>query len=105
MRTSRRGRGCSTWISHLPPEVSYGEVVGLGLNREELAANPRLTRFVVHNLNTRPALPFADGSFDAAGLAVSIDYLTHPVTVLRDLRPDAVHGLAMTFTPSRRSAA
>src|SRR5439155_461961 len=32
----------SSWVSHLPPEVAYRKVVGLGMNRDELAANPRL---------------------------------------------------------------
>lgn len=92
----------SSWVSHLPPEVEYAEVVGLGLNREELAANPRLTRFVVHNLNAQPALPFADGSFGAAGIAVSVDYLTEPVAVLRDLRRVLTPGAPVVITFSNR---
>ncbi|MCS7012417.1 MAG: methyltransferase domain-containing protein [Chloroherpetonaceae bacterium] len=75
----------SSWVSHLPEEISYRRVVGLGMNREELAANPRLTEFVVHNLNTNPKLPFGDEEFDAAGICVSIDYLIDPIAVLRDL--------------------
>lgn len=75
----------SSWISHLPPEVAYRRVVGLGLNRAELAENPRLSRFVVQNLNTEPRLPFADCEFGGAGIAVSVDYLIEPVAVLRDL--------------------
>ena len=34
----------SSWVSHLPPEIAYAEVIGHGMNPEELAANPRLTR-------------------------------------------------------------
>ncbi len=75
----------SSWISHLPPEVAYGRVVGLGMNEAELRRNERLTSYVVQNLNTNPALPFADGEFDGAGITVSVDYLTQPVAVLRDL--------------------
>ena len=75
----------SSWVSHLPPEVDYRRVVGLGLNRAELGRNERLTSFVVQNLNTDPSLPFADDEFDGAGITVSIDYLTDPVAVLRDL--------------------
>ena len=75
----------SSWISHLPAEIQYPHVAGLGMNREELAANPRLHRFVVHDLNQHPLLPFDDASFDAATICVSIDYLTDPVAVLRDL--------------------
>ena len=90
----------SSWISHLPPEARYRRVVGLGMNRAELAANERLTERVVQNLNQVPRLPFGDGEFDAAGLCVSIDYLTDPVAVLRDtarvLRPGAP--LVVTFS-------
>ncbi len=90
----------SSWVSHLPPEVAYARVVGLGMNRAELAANPRLAAFVVHNLNAAPRLPFADGEFDAAGLCVSIDYLADPVSVLREtarvLRPGGP--LVVTFS-------
>jgi len=74
----------SSWISHLPPEVEYGRVVGLGMNGAELAKNSRLESFVVHDLNRNPALPFASGEFDAATLCVSIDYLTQPRLVLQD---------------------
>src|SRR5215831_19343212 len=55
----------SSWISHLPPEIHYRHVTGLGMNREELAANPRLNRHVVHDLNQNPTLPFENASFDA----------------------------------------
>ncbi|WP_309570354.1 methyltransferase domain-containing protein [Deinococcus sp.] len=92
----------SSWISHLPPEVPYAQVVGLGLNHEELAANDRLSAFVVQNLNTSAGLPFGDGSFDAAGLTVSIDYLTDPVAVLRDLGRVLVPGGPVVITFSNR---
>ena len=31
----------SSWISHLPEEIQYSRVVGLGMNKEELEANSR----------------------------------------------------------------
>jgi len=90
----------SSWISHLPADVTYGRVIGLGMNRDELAANPRLESFVVQNLNTEPRLPWGDGEFDAAGICVSVDYLTRPVEVLREcgrvLRPGGP--LVITFS-------
>lgn len=92
----------SSWISHLPPDIDYPQVVGLGLNREELEGNPRLTGLVVQNLNTTPRLPFPDASFDAAGLAVSVDYLTDPVAVLRDLGRVLVPGGPVVITFSNR---
>jgi SAM-dependent methyltransferase len=75
----------SSWVSHLPPEVEYGRVVGLGMNEEELRRNPRLDAYVVQNLNAEPALPFDTGEFDGCGICVSIDYLTCPVEVLREV--------------------
>jgi len=76
----------SSWVSHLPPEIEYGDIVGHGMNAEELAANPRFTRWFVQDLNKNPQLPLADASFDAAMICVSIQYLQHPVAVLRDVR-------------------
>jgi SAM-dependent methyltransferase len=88
----------SSWVSHLPPEIDYGRVVGLGMNRVELASNPRLTSFLVHDLNRSPELPFADATFDAVMNAVSIQYLTSPVEVFasvgRVLRPGGLHVVA-----------
>jgi hypothetical protein len=75
----------SSWVSHLPPEIDYAEVIGHGMNAEELAANPRLNRWFIQNLNRDPRLPLADASIDAAMICVSIQYLQQSVTVLRDL--------------------
>jgi SAM-dependent methyltransferase len=75
----------SSWVSHLPAGVAYKRVVGLGMNAAELSRNPRLDASVVHDLNASPVLPFADASFDAATICVSIQYLTDPIGVLRDL--------------------
>ena len=90
----------SSWISHLPAESSFSRVAGIGMNREELARNPRLTECVVQNLNREPRLPFDDASFDAVINAVSIQYLTRPVEVFREcarvLRPGGLHLIAMS---------
>lgn len=81
----------SSWVSHLPEDVAYGRVAGLGMNAHELERNPRLTDFAVHDLNADPRLPYADASFDALLCAVSVQYLTRPVEVFADaarvLRP------------------
>lgn len=75
----------SSWISHLPEEVSYGRVSGLGMNAEELAANPKLDDWLVHNLNDTPVMPFEDSTFDAVMIVVSIQYLTKPMEVFQDI--------------------
>lgn len=77
--------------SHLRGTLRPAAVTGLGLNRGELDANPILGERVVHDLNERPSLPFADANFDAAICTVSVEYLTHPMEVFaevaRVLRP------------------
>ena len=83
----------SSWISHLPPEVDYAEVIGQGMNAEELRVNARLSRSFVQDLNRNPLLPLKSDSCDAALCCVGVQYLQHPVEVfaevLRVLRPGA----------------
>ena len=82
----------SSWRSHLPPTLEPRRVVGLGLNRAEMADNPALTDIVIHNVNRQLRLPFDDASFDGAVMTVSVQYLIHPIEVFaevaRVLRPE-----------------
>jgi len=83
----------SSYVSHLPADLPLAEVVGLGMNEQELRNNPQLTSHLIHDLNERPELPFADAAFDAAVCTVSVQYLTRPVEVFaevgRVLKPGA----------------
>ncbi|HLW69267.1 MAG TPA: class I SAM-dependent methyltransferase [Candidatus Binataceae bacterium] len=75
----------SSWRSHIPKELKPARVVGLGLNREEMSDNPALSEIVVHDVNREPRLPFADSSFDAALITVSVQYLTRPIEVFAEV--------------------
>ena len=75
----------SSWVSHLPPEIEYTEVIGHGMNAAELAANPQLSRWFIQNLNCNTQLPLADKSVDAAMICVSIQYLQQPIAALRGI--------------------
>jgi len=75
----------SSWVSHLPEEVRYEEVIGHGLNAQELAANPRLDRHWLQNLNTNLALPLPDNSVDAALIVAGWQYLQHPEAIATEL--------------------
>jgi hypothetical protein len=92
----------SSWVSHLPPEIGYAEVIGHGMNATELAANPRLTRWFVQNLNRDTKLPLADTSVDAAMICVSIQYLQQPVTLLREVRRVLRPGAPLVISFSNR---
>src|SRR6056297_3596454 len=71
----------------------YGDVVGLGLNADELHANPRVGSPVLFDLNRRAELPFEAASFDGAVCTVSVQYMTRPLdtfaSLARALRPGA----------------
>lgn len=75
----------SSWRSHLPEGFPKKRLVGLGLNEIEMRENPQLDEWVVHDLNAEPTLPFEDERFDAAVVTVSIQYLTRPVEVFREV--------------------
>lgn len=91
----------SSWISHLP-DVDYARVSGLGMNERELAANPRLTDAVVHDLNGDPRMPYEEAAFDRAVIAVSIQYLVRPLEVFRDLRRVLTPGGRVAVAMSHR---
>jgi SAM-dependent methyltransferase len=90
----------SSWVTHLlsPP----GELVVLGMNPAELAANALATERVVQDLNVKPALPFASGWFDAALCCVSIDYLIRPVEVLAEVARVLAEDAPVVITFSNR---
>ncbi|MGD9022687.1 MAG: methyltransferase domain-containing protein [Deltaproteobacteria bacterium] len=75
----------SSWRSHIPDSLKLESLVGLGLNTEEMENNPQLTRYVVHDLNADPELPFDDQTFDAVICTVSVEYMTHPFRVFLDV--------------------
>ena len=90
----------SCWVSHLPPEIPYRRVVGVGMDACELAENPFLDEWRVQDLNLDPHLPFADAEFDGAAICASVQYLARPSEVIREvgrvLRPGAP--LIVTFS-------
>ena len=81
----------SSWRSHLPDALHPVRLTGLGLNRDEMLDNPALSEIVVHNLNRESVMPFADATFDAVVMTVSVQYLIRPLATFADtgriLRP------------------
>lgn len=79
---------CSSWVSHIDKEIASKarRISGLGMNVKELEANPVLTDYVVQDLNQSPLLSkYEDSSFDIALCQLSIDYLTRPLEVLKEV--------------------
>ena len=92
----------SSWVSHLPDDSDYGEVFGHGMNSEELAANPQLSRWFVQNLNRDVVLPFDDRCFDAALCCVGVQYLQRPHDVFVEIRRVLVPGGPFVISFSNR---
>ncbi|XP_021646303.2 uncharacterized protein LOC110639597 [Hevea brasiliensis] len=77
---------CSSWVSHFPQGYKQDRIVGLGMNEDELKQNPVLTEYIVQDLNLNPELPFEDNSFDVITNVVSVDYLTKPLDIFKEMR-------------------
>lgn len=90
----------SSWISHFRQRPA--QLVALGMNEHELAANAMADRHVIHDLNVDPVLPFDDGAFDAVTCCVSVDYLTRPLNVFAEVRRVLVPGGVFVCTFSNR---
>ena len=75
----------SSWRSHLPADFVRERLIGLGLNAVELAENPQLDDRLVQDINTVRGLPFRDGCLHAVVITVSIQYITHPVEIFREV--------------------
>lgn len=92
----------SSWISHLPDDRDYAEVVGHGMNVDELVANPRLSRWFVQDLNRDPTLPLNENAFDAALCCVGVQYLQRPVAAFAEIRRVLVAGAPFVVSFSNR---
>ena len=92
----------SSYVSHLPPDINYARIAGLGMNAAELDANPRLTENVVQNLNVNQNLPFGADEFDGAVICVSVQYLVEPIAVFREIARVLKIGEPLVVTFSNR---
>ena len=88
--------------THIPEELQLKELVGLGMNEEELRGNPRLSSHVVHNVNANPELPFSNNRFDAVLCNASVEYMTRPLEVFADVARVLRPGGAFIVTFSHR---
>jgi SAM-dependent methyltransferase len=75
----------ASWESHLPASLQGVHLTGLGMNESELAANPDMEDYIVHDLNDNPVIPLKSGMFDAVICTASVEYLTQPYEVFEDV--------------------
>lgn len=70
--------------SHMPDNKNL-EVTGLGMNMAELEKNEQLAKRIIHDLNENQKLPFQDNSFDYVTCAMSVEYLSKPFEVFKEI--------------------
>ncbi len=75
----------SSWVSHLPSNISYKKVIGHGMNEAELSSNERLDSFFVQNLNKKQNIPIEDSSVDVGLIVAGWQYLQYPEKVSLEL--------------------
>ena len=92
----------SSWRSHWPPDHPKKRMVGLGLNAPEMADNPDLDEYVIHDLNRNPVLPFEAEAFDSVVITVSAQYLTRPVEIFQEINRVLKPGGTFIVTFSNR---
>jgi SAM-dependent methyltransferase len=75
----------SSYRSHMPASLVWTRLAGLGMNEVELRENDQLTDYDVKDVNADPVLPYDDATFDGAVVTVSVQYMTRPVEVFREV--------------------
>lgn len=95
----------SNWVGHLPPEIAYRRVAGIGTDACLMAENPFLDEWRVQNLNDSPVLPYPTGEFDGAAMCAAIQHLTRPAEVIREVGRVLKPGAPLIVTFSQRCLA
>ena len=68
----------SSWDSYLPKDKTYKEVIGHGLNEEELNKNKALNRYWIQNFNKNQKIPIKSKSIDYCLMVAAWQYLQYP---------------------------
>ena len=75
----------SSWDSYLPNEKNYKQVIGHGLNKDELEKNKQLNSFWVQNFNLNQKIPLDNNSVDYCLMVAAWQYLQYPETLSREI--------------------
>ena len=92
----------ASWDSHLEKKFSSSQLTVLGLNLEELKANPFANDHTVQDINENPYLPFKEESFDNIICTSSVEYLTKPREVFNEIARVLKSGGICVMTFSNR---
>ena len=75
----------SSWDSYLPEEKKYKQVIGHGLNKDELEKNKILNYFWTQNFNFNQKIPLDNSSIDYCLMVAAWQYLQYPENLTREI--------------------
>ena len=75
----------SSWGSYLPLEKTYKEVIGHGLNKDELKRNKSLNSYWVQNFNINQDIPLESRSVDYCLIVAAWQYLQYPENLTTEI--------------------
>ena len=75
----------SSWDSYLPSGKKYKQVIGHGLNREELEKNNILNSFWIQNFNLNQKIPLDSKSIDYCLMVAAWQYLQYPEALTKEI--------------------
>ena len=75
----------SSWDSYLPLDKNYKEVIGHGLNKEELERNNSLEKYWIQNFNKDQKIPLKNSSFDYCLIVAGWQYLQYPEFIAKEI--------------------
>ena len=75
----------SSWDSYLPKEKNYKQVIGHGLNKDELEKNKILNSFWVQNFNLDQKIPLDNSSINYCLMVAAWQYLQYPEALSREI--------------------
>jgi len=75
----------SSWDSYLPKDKNYKQVIGHGLNINELEKNRILNSFWVQNFNLNQKISLDNSSVDYCLMVAAWQYLQYPEALTREI--------------------
>ena len=75
----------SSWDSYLPKEKNYKQVIGHGLNKDELEKNKILNSFWVQNFNLDQKIHLNNSSINYCLMVAAWQYLQYPEALTREI--------------------
>jgi len=93
----------SSWDSYLPKDKKYKQVIGHGLNKDELNKNKILNSFWVQNFNSNQKIPLDSSSIDYCLMVAAWQYLQYPENLSREIARTLTDGGKFLVSFSNRA--